>query len=147
MRVKSKPVVQSFILRTDPEKKAEIKIKQLSAGAALQLEDLRSRSELYEVWKTEDGSEVNYRRGTPTVELRLRFLALALAGATGFNISENEDQVVEMFRFKTQDGVEMVDMTYEDFNKAVSQLPKEVFDEMVEYALAINPGFGYLTGE
>jgi hypothetical protein len=144
MRLLSKPVTKSFNLTNDPDQIAKITVKQLTVGAVHDLQAARLDFTERRIYETPDGGKAVFETGGQDPRLKVRFLWLSLADATGFYVDEDN---TELLKFKERDGVMVCDMGIDEFARAIAKVTPEVYEEMFECALEVNPNFGTILGE
>ncbi len=137
-RYSRKPVVKTFKLKTDPDGKAEVVIRQarnidterrgdLFADTTAIIEG-RTTSALRQHWNIHEQRKVE--------------AGLVIVSITGIEMAESDDldaKVVPMFRTKdTPDGPRL-DMSQSEFFEAWGQLSDEMVREIHSYVLVTNP--------
>lgn len=141
MKINTKPETQTFVLKSDPDGKASITVRQARTGDNIELAKLFD--EQSRVWGEDDNRvELKQRWNYELIKRKRAFRTLA--GATEL-LDEDGN---ELFRFREgKNGPELA-MSEDSFNRVWGILPPEVTTEISEYVLVVNPQWNpFLVGE
>lgn len=133
MQIKSKKTEQTFVLRTDPEGKASVTIRQAT------FRENMLRADAFSTIKTVYANHPGERTEVVEVRNSLRVwskeIYLTLSSASGFTNGDNK----EVFTFKEQ----QLDMSEAAFEHVFGEIDNEdMVREIHNCVITVNPGWG-----
>lgn len=133
MQIKSKPTEKTFTLRTDPDGKATVTIRQATFRENMLRADAFSTYRRVYANRPGERDEVFETRNSARVWLKEIYITLS--GAVGFVDEEGE----ELFRFKKG----QLDMSESEFEHIFGQIDDEqLVREIHNCVVTVNPGWG-----
>lgn len=144
MRLDNLPLMETFDLKSDPDKMASVTVRQASEGEAIERSQLLSRTRWVDNGMGERAVEqdINYRR------LYRREAYLTLGKLTGILVPDKHGNDVELFRHKeTPYGPKVsAEMSESEFNFAWDRLSGDMVREIVGYVHEVNPDWSRDSG-
>lgn len=134
MKLKIKPIVKQFALKFDEAGEATVSIRQIKTADLVQLADLFS--EQTQIWDDVDLGTIQLKRKWNPEELKQERAFRTLVGAD----LQDEDGV-NLFKFKQGKNGPELDMQRADFITAWGSLEPALTDEIYEYVKEVNPVF------
>lgn len=142
-RVKSIPVMEEFVLKSDPTGETRIKIRQATFGE----DALREQVFANMAYSWNDAERGTTRQEVKWTDSQLmqKEIFLTLCGASGFEVEhptkKNEDgnpKVEELFRFATMDGVPRLAHDEREFIQRLGWLDGPVVQEIWQCVREVN---------
>jgi hypothetical protein len=134
MRVLSLPLIEVFPLKADPEKKAEVTIRQAREGENIERNEMFSRTT--RIYDDNVLGEIRLQQEYNQRKLRRKEAWLVIGRVTGVLGDDGEEL------FKSAEGIDGPSvreaMSEEAFNRAWGKLPPEAAAEISTYVHKIN---------
>ena len=133
--VSRKPIVKDFVLEADETGETKIVIRQATQGDVIRRADLFSRATQVVSLTDGEGDTMRYEQQFNVHKQRRMEIYLTLTGAVGFE----DENGKALFRIKEVKGETRLNMSEQEFYKAIDLLPPEVFLEIHKHVLDVNP--------
>jgi hypothetical protein len=141
--IQRKPTVKEFVLQADPEGETKVVIKQATEDENLRRSDLFSESTRVIEMTDDEGDTMQWKQKF-NIRRQMRYEAyLTLCAVPGLEWEDGKD----VFKTRTTNDGDRLNMNESAFNKAWGKLPAEVIKEIHSYITDVNPQWGSNSGE